>query len=174
MNPQVLLHICCACCGTSVIEHLQQKGYSVIGYFFNPNIYPAEEYKKREDNLAALEKQYAIAIIREEYLPEAFDMIAAGLEQEKEGGERCAKCFHLRLKRAYLFAKKNNIPFFTSTLSVSTHKNYETIKDIGLSLNKDMFLAIDFKKDGGAKKSVDISKQLGLYRQKYCGCKFSI
>jgi len=171
---QILLHICCACCGTSVIEHLQQKGYSVTGYFYNPNIYPEEEHRKRETNLSALEKQYSIAIIREEYFPEAFTTLTRGLEQEKEGGERCARCFHLRLKRTYLFAVKNKIPFFTSTLSVSTHKNFDTIKEIGLSLDKNMFLAIDFKKDGGAKKSVDLSKQLGLYRQKYCGCAFSI
>jgi len=174
MNQSVLLHICCACCSTSVIEQLKQNAFSVTGYFYNPNIYPEEEYRKREDDLKKIEEYFSIRVLRESYDHTAFLSVTKGFEQEKEGGERCARCFELRLRKTYETAIENNLSFFTSTLSVSAYKDFDRIKTIGIAINKDCFLAVDFKKRDGFKKSVELSRQLGLYRQKYCGCEFSM
>ena len=144
-KPKLLLHSCCAPCSTSVLE-LLTKYFKVDIFYYNPNIYPENEYLKRKK------------------------------EQEKEGGSRCKKCISLRMKEACKYAKENNYDFFTTTLSVSPHKNSKMINEIGYSLETEYsmpYLYSDFKKKEGYKRSILLSKKYNLYRQNYCGCKYS-
>ena len=170
----VLLHICCGPCAVGAVKQLQNEGYHVIGYFFNPNIYPKEEYLLRKASIEKIENILQAKILKEEYMPRLFYTRIQGFEKAKEGKERCTICFRMRLEKTFLYAKKNNIDFFTSTLSISPHKNFEAIKRIGMSINKEKFLAKDFKKKDGFKISMELAKELNLYRQSYCGCEFSM
>ncbi|MCD6539179.1 MAG: epoxyqueuosine reductase QueH [Candidatus Omnitrophica bacterium] len=170
---KVLLHICCAGCGGVCIERLQEEGFEVLGFFYNPNIHPPEEYLRRQQDLEKLEKEFSLEILSGDYeISEWFNFIK-GYEAEPEGGRRCGLCFELRLRKSYEEMKRKGLDFFTTTLSVSPHKNSRLIKEIGEKIDKDRFLFRDFKKKDGFKRSVELSKKLGLYRQNYCGCLFS-
>ncbi|MGI6746520.1 MAG: epoxyqueuosine reductase QueH [Acutalibacteraceae bacterium] len=179
-RPLLLLHTCCAPCGSYVLKYLSEY-FDIDVLYYNPNIFPSEEYAKR---LSELEKLCALGnfsgrvqLIEIGYYPERFDEAAKGLENEPEGGARCEKCFRLRLTEAALEAKKRNADRFSTTLSVSPHKNSALLNQIGGELEKEYnirYLYSDFKKRGGYKKSIELSKKYGLYRQDYCGCEFSI
>lgn len=179
-KPTLLLQCCCAPCSSAVLERLQ--GYFNLKiYFYNPNIYPEEEYKKRFsefDKLLSSEVLNANAqIIPSVYEPEKFYEAAKGFEDEKEGGARCKKCFILRLSETARKAKEIGADYFCTTLTVSPHKNAELINKIGLQAEKEYgvkYLVSDFKKKEGYKRSTELSNKLGLYRQNYCGCKYSI
>lgn len=177
MNSQkdLLLHICCAPCSTASIERLKNN-YNVTGIFYNPNIYPEKEYLKRLKETEKYCQHFGINLIKFDYSHlEWLDKIK-GLEREKEGRKRCLKCFKIRLDKVAKEAKERDFDFFTTTLSISPHKNFEDIKKIGDELAKKYkinFLAIDFKKQDGFKKSLELSKRHNLYRQNYCGCEFS-
>ena len=170
---KVLLHICCAGCATVCIERLQQEGFNISGLFYNPNIYPGEEYKRRRDDLDIISKKYALNIIESDYDAANWLDFVKGCEKEKEGGKRCALCFEFRLKKAYEVILKEEIDFFTTTLTISPHKKSNVIHAIGRMIGQERFLCRDFKKKEGFKESIALSKGLGLHRQHYCGCIYS-
>ncbi|AAS12641.1 epoxyqueuosine reductase QueH [Treponema denticola] len=181
-DKTLLLHSCCAPCSSSVILKLAPF-FKLTVFYYNSNIDTSEEYEKRaeeqrhlisiynEENLSS----HKIEIIKEAYDPQEFYEISQGLEDCPEGGERCMRCYLLRLKKTAERAKKDGFDFFTSTLSVSPLKNAEKLNTIGLSLESEgcKWLPSDFKKRNGYLDSINLSKKYGLYRQDYCGCKYS-
>ncbi len=177
-KPRMLLHSCCGPCSTSVISTLRED-YELTVFFYNPNIHPEEEYIRRRDEQLRFIREFddSITFIEGEYDSEAFCAAASGLESEPEGGSRCRECFILRLKRAAHEAAAGHFDFFTTTLTVSPHKNAALINEIGESLAAEggvPWLHSDFKKKDGFLRSIRMSKEYGLYRQNYCGCIFSL
>lgn len=169
----VLLHICCGVCAIECIDRLQQEGFMTGGLFFNPNIHPKEEYERREKELSIVERESGVTIHRAPYTPSAWHTVCDPFAKEKEGGARCRKCFSMRLKETYAFAKENSFDYFTTTLTISPHKKSSVIFDIAGSIS-DTFLAVDFKKKDGFKRTQALSKKHGIYHQTYCGCVYSI
>ena len=169
--PSVLLHSCCGPCSTSVIDTLKSRCRLTV-FFYNPNVMPRAEYDLRLDAqrkvLTSQGITKEVALIEGEYDVENFLAAARGLECEKEGGARCAKCFYLRLKRTAECAKNGGFDYFTTTLTVSPHKNAQLINEIGQKVAKEVgvpFLPCDFKKNNGYLNSIRVSKELYLYRQ---------
>lgn len=176
-NKKILLHACCAICSGYPIENLREAGYEPVVYFYNPNIYPDAEYQKRLEAERTLCSHFGVELIEEEYTPEEFYTIAKGFENEPERGKRCDKCFELRLKKTIKKAEELGIDTITTSLVISPHKNFNKITATGVKLCENTpveYLGIDFKKKDGFLKTNRISKELNLYRQHYCGCKFSI
>ena len=177
MKNRILLHACCAICSGYPITMLKSMGYEVIVYYYNPNIYPVEEYQKRLEAQRTLCKHLEVELIEGEYNPEEFYKAAQGFENEPEKGKRCDKCFELRLIKTAKLAKELKIEEFTTSIVISPHKNYQKLTEIGeriASENNLTYKAIDFKKQDGFLKSNTLAKSLNLYRQHYCGCKFAI
>ena len=174
---KILLHACCAICSGYPISLLKDMGYEVIVYFYNPNIYPKSEYIKRLEAQKTLCAYYNVELIIGDYDTENFYTVAKGLENEPEKGKRCDKCFYLRLRKTAQLAKELEIKEFTTSIVISPHKNFQKLTDIGEIIAKDFqltYIAVDFKKKDGFLKTNKISKELNLYRQNYCGCKFSL
>lgn len=178
-KKSLLLHACCAPCSSYVMEYLSEY-FDISLLFYNPNIYPSEEYQKRLSEVKRLIGEMPlkaeVKIIEGRYEPSEFFEISKGLEQAEEGGERCFKCYRLRLEEAAREAKKGGFDFFTTTLSISPHKNAQKLNEIGEELEKQYgvkYLYADFKKKEGYKRSIELSRIYGLYRQNYCGCGFS-
>ncbi len=167
----LLLHCCCGPCSTSSIERLRDEGYEPVLFFGNSNIYPVQEAQKRFENVEKVASHFSLRLIRHEYNHKAWLQEIAGHESDPEKGERCSICFAYNLKEAAQEAEKQGIPYFTTTLTVSPHKNSSIIFSIGDTW--DEFVAIDFKKRAGYQKSIELSRLLELYRQDYCGCEFS-
>lgn len=176
-KPTLLLHVCCAPCSSHCLSVLEPY-FDITVFYYNPNIQPFEEYQRRLEE----EKRYLsvvhpnINVIDVEYDGEKFDELAKGLENLKEGGERCKKCYRLRLERTAKFAKENGFDYFTTTLTVSPYKHSATLNEIGEEVANAYgvsYLFSDFKKQNGYQHSIELSKQYNLYRQDYCGCKFS-
>ena len=182
-REKILLHSCCAPCSSAVIERLIDR-FDVVVFYYNPNIYPEEEYLKRKTEqiryIGILAKKYGkdrISFLDFDYDKESFYSAIKGLEDEKEGGARCPVCFKLRLEKTAETAKENGFDLFSTTLTVSPHKNSEIILSIGRSLEKTKnikFLDENFKKQDGYKRSIELSKENNLYRQYYCGCEFAL
>ena len=170
---KVLLHICCAGCTTTCIERLQNEGFEVIGFFYNPNIHPESEYSQRRKDLDIIKKEYGIDIIEAEYDVDNWFKQVKGYESEPEGGTRCNICFKMRLERTYTQMIRDGLDFFTTTLTISPHKNSKAINSYGQDISKEHFLVRDFKKQDGFVDSAKRSKSLNLYRQSYCGCVYS-
>lgn len=173
---KLLLHSCCGPCSTWVIEVLK-RDYDLTIFYTNSNIYPHSEYQKRLEEQKRYAKIVGIDVIEDVYDEKEFLQFVKGLEFEKEGGERCKKCFEFRLKRTAKFAKENNFEVFSTTLTVSPHKDFEIINQIGkeiADMNHLEFLEGNFKKQNGFKNSIEISKKYDIYRQNYCGCRFSL
>lgn len=170
----VLLHICCGICSGGAIQKLIDDGYSVKGYFYNPNIHPEEEYQRRLSVAKTVAEIFNIDLMIGEYHPEAWLEKVRGLEGEPEGGRRCAICFKMRLEQTFKEAQESGTEYFTSTLSISPHKDIRLINQTGVSIAPQNFLPYDFKKENGFKKAIDFSKSHNLYRQNYCGCSFSL
>jgi predicted adenine nucleotide alpha hydrolase (AANH) superfamily ATPase len=177
--PTLLLHSCCAPCSSYVLEYLS-KYFKITIFFYNPNIYPLEEYSRRVKEqtkfISDLKVKHKIDFIEGKYDTESFYGIAKGLEEEREGGARCFKCYELRLKEAAIMAKEKGYDYFTTTLSISPHKNSQKLNEIGKKLSDEYntkYLYSDFKKKEGYKRSIELSKEYNLYRQDYCGCVFS-
>jgi len=177
--PRLLLHCCCAPCASSVIEQLSPY-FSIALLFYNPNIRPREEHDKRAADMGKLlaSGQFinGIELIIRDGGVSDFDGIIRAFPDEAEGGERCKACFELRLAETALDAKTGGYDCFATTLSVSPHKNAALINSIGSRLADEQgirFLQADFKKRDGYKRSVELSKLYGLYRQDYCGCRRS-
>lgn len=178
--PNLLLHSCCAPCSSYVLEYLSQY-FHITVYYYNPNIYPEEEYrhraKEQQEFIQRIPQKYPIQFMEGQYETKRFYDMAKGLEQVKEGGERCYKCYHLRLEDTAKLAKEKGFDYFTTTLSISPHKNAQWLNEIGQLLAKDYkvsYLVSDFKKKNGYKRSVELSSDYDMYRQEYCGCIFSM
>ncbi len=183
MKKKILLHSCCAPCSTAVIERLVQD-FDITILYYNPNIYPKEEYLKRKSEEIKYVKMFneknhdcQITMLDCDYDAEKFYEKTKGFEAEREGGARCAICFRLRLEETAKQAKQNGFDIFGTTLTVSPHKNAEVINAIGMALEKEYkveYLVSNFKKQNGYKRSVELAKENGLYRQNYCGCEFAL
>lgn len=174
---KILLHACCAPCASYPIQKLSSSGFLAEVFFYNPNIYPQKEYEIRKNELKNYCNSANITYIEGEYEKEKYYEIIKGLESEPEKGLRCEKCFYLRLLKTAQKAKELNIDCFTTTLSVSPHKNSKQIFKIGKIVEKETgieFLEFDFKKQDGFKISRQIAKENNMYFQQYCGCEFSI
>ena len=202
-KPRLLLHACCGPCSSAVLERLADF-FDISIFYYNPNIHPTAEYERRLEELAFfLEKRYdktnenLPALIRTDYNPDDF-FAAVNIKdfperaQEPERGERCFACYRLRMKKAAFYALKNGFDYFTTTLSISPHKDAAKINAIGAALEQELkapcsasnaslgqntavprYLYADFKKRNGYKRSLEISADYGLYRQDYCGCIYS-
>lgn len=178
-NPSLLLHSCCAPCSSYVLEYLCNY-FHITVFYYNPNIYPYEEYTKRvkeqKQFILNFDDNNRINFIEGSYDSEKFYIVSKGLEKEKEGGERCFKCYKLRIEETAKLAKEKNYDYFTTTLTISPYKNAQKLNCIGKDLAdkyKVKYLYSDFKKKNGYKRSIELSKEYNLYRQKYCGCVFS-
>lgn len=177
-KPKLLLHSCCAPCSSYVLEYLS-KHFDITVLYYNPNIYPEKEYFFRENEQERFINQVFsndVKFKKEEYNPDEFYTAVKGLEGIKEGGERCFKCYHLRLEKTAQIAKENNFDYFTTTLSISPYKNAEKLNEIGEILSGKYgvkYLISDFKKKNGYKRSTELSREYNIYRQDYCGCVFS-
>ena len=172
----LLLHVCCGPCSTHSIEVLKTK-YSPVVFWSNSNIFPLEEYELRLQAGRTVARHHGLEFVEDSYDHRAWLQAIAGEESAPEKGPRCAKCFAFSFGRAAQFAKRRGIQRFTTTLTISPHKDAETIFGIGdqVAEGTDLdFVAIDFKENGGFQKSIQISKTLNLYRQRYCGCEFSL
>ena len=172
---RILLHSCCAPCSAYVIQELI-KEYKVTLFYFNPNIFPEEEYQRRFREAQKYLEKIKVDLIEGEYDHQAWLEKVKGHEQEPEKGKRCHICYKYRLEKTALEAQKLSFNTFCSTLSISPHKDAEMINQIGLELAKKYgieYLESDWKKQEGFKKACDISKSEGFYRQEYCGCEFS-
>jgi predicted adenine nucleotide alpha hydrolase (AANH) superfamily ATPase len=175
LKPKILVHICCVGCGVYVSRELREN-YEPVLYFYNPSIYPAEEYEKRLKEAKKIAKKFQLKIIAEKYNHKPWLKKIKGREKDPERGERCLICYKDRLKKTAIRAQKMNFLFFTTTLTTSPHKDATAIIKIGQEMGKKYgvnFLEKDFKKQDGFKKSACLAKDLGLYRQNYCGCEFS-
>ena len=179
-TPRLLLHSCCAPCSSYVLEYLSEY-FSVTVFYYNPNIFPAEEYEKRVKEQEALilrrPAKHRISFLEGPYEQERFYEMAKGLELEPEGGERCFRCYHLRLLEAAQMARAGAFDYFTTTLSISPLKDSEKLNEIGEKLAREYgvaYLNSDFKKRNGYKRSIELSREYGLYRQDYCGCVYSL
>lgn len=178
--PRLFLHSCCAPCSSYVLEYLSEY-FSITVFYYNPNIYPDEEYWKRvqeqKEFIARFPASHPIEFMEGRFEKEKFYQMARGLEEVPEGGERCFKCYELRLREAAEYARQLHMDYFTTTLSISPMKNAEKLNEIGKKLEKEYgvtYLVSDFKKRNGYKRSVELSKEYGMYRQDYCGCVFSM
>ena len=172
----VLLHCCCAPCATSVTERVIKTIKPVL-YYYNPNIYPEAEYLKRLSELEKLARHFSLELISEPYDENEFLGAIAGFENEKEGGARCPVCFRVRLEKTATRAKREGLAAFCTTLTVSPHKNAAIVNAIGeevAAARNILWIPSDFKKRNGYLRSCQMCRELDIYRQNYCGCRFSI
>lgn len=178
-RKNLLLHACCAPCSSYVLEYLTDF-FDISLLYYNPNIFPESEYLKRVEQvkklLSEIPLKSSVRLVEGRYDPKEFFELSKGLETVPEGGERCFKCYRLRLEEAAREAKKGGFDYFTTTLSISPHKNADKLNEIGEELEGQYgvkYLYADFKKKNGYKRSIELSRIYGLYRQDYCGCVFS-
>jgi epoxyqueuosine reductase len=183
----LLLHACCAPCSSYVLEYLASY-FEITVYYYNPNIYPPEEYFRRLEELQKFLPIFppavknSVKLVTAQYNPGEYDAAVQiektpSLADEQERGERCRRCYLLRMKTAYEYAAANNFGWFTTTLSISPFKDAEKINTIGNCLQTEKgpgFLTSDFKKKNGFLRSLQLSSEFGLYRQQYCGCRYSL
>ena len=176
-KPKLLLHVCCAPCSSGCLLELVEF-FDITIYYYNPNISPLDEYQKRLlESVNFTQKVYPqIKVIDAEYDNNHFEELVKGFESQPEGGSRCKICYKMRLEKTAQYAKDNGFDFFTTTLTISPYKNSKILNEIGENVAKQYgvkYLFSDFKKNDGYKKSIENSKKYGLYRQNYCGCKYS-
>ena len=177
--PSLLIHSCCAPCSSYVLEYLSQY-FKITVLYYNPNIFPDEEYQYRineqERLIKAMDFKYQVDFIATDYTPLDFYSAVKGYEKEPEGGKRCEICFRVRLEYAGKLAAQQEFEYFTTTLSISPLKNSDLLNEIGGAVAEKYgvkYLHSDFKKKNGYKRSVELSKEYELYRQNYCGCVYS-
>lgn len=177
--PSLLLHTCCAPCSSYCIEYLSNY-FNITVLYYNPNIYPESEYIHRKSEqirlISEMKTKYPVKFIDCDFESEKFYETVKGMENCREGGERCFKCYRLRLEKAANVASQNGFEFFTTSLTISPLKNAAKINEIGEELANEYkvkFLPSDFKKKEGFKRSIELSKEYNLYRQNYCGCVYS-
>ena len=179
-TPRVLLHSCCGPCSSAVLEYITQY-FDVTLLWYNPNLYPKEEFDRRFKTQVELIEKMGLAdkvnILAEPWKSEDYYRRVKGLENEPEGGKRCAECVRLRLLETARLAKHYGYDYFCTTLTLSRHKDAVLINTIGEEIAKAVgvsWLPSDFKKRNGENRSIELSEQYGLYRQLYCGCEFSL
>ena len=179
-TPSLLLHSCCAPCSSYVLEYLSRY-FKITVFYYNPNIYPEEEFYKRRSEqerfISQLPTKNPISFIGTEHMSEEFYKAVKGLEHIREGGERCFACYRLRLEESAIAARNMGADYFTTTLSISPMKNARKLNEIGDELGEKYgvkYLFSDFKKRNGYKRSTELSREYGIYRQNYCGCVFSL
>ena len=179
-TPKLLLHACCGPCSSYVLEYLSNY-FEITILYYNPNIYPEEEYNRRLNELInfvpKIKYKNKVTVISDEYVPKDYYNTVKGLELLGEKSKRCYECYKLRMKRACIYAKENNYDYFTTTLSISPYKVSDWINEIGMNLEKEFnvkYLYADFKKRNGYKRAQELSKEFNMYRQDYCGCSFSL
>jgi predicted adenine nucleotide alpha hydrolase (AANH) superfamily ATPase len=177
--PKLLIHSCCAPCSSYCLEYLSEY-FSITVFYYNPNIYPEEEYIRRveeQQNLIhTMQFKHPVSFLLGDYRPEDYYQFVKGYEQEPEGGERCFLCYRMRLREAAELAAKGGYDYFTTTLSISPYKNASKLNEIGEELAAEYgvrYLPSDFKKRNGYKRSIELSREYNLYRQDYCGCVYS-
>lgn len=177
--PSLFLHACCAPCSSYCLEYLSRY-FKITVFYYNPNIYPHKEYEKRVGELKRFIEEFPaenkIELVVGEYDSEAFFEAVKGFEDVKEGGERCFRCFKLRLSEGAKKAAELGFSYFTTTLTISPLKNAAKLNEIGEECAEKYgvkWLPSDFKKKEGYKRSIELSREYGLYRQDYCGCVFS-
>lgn len=177
--PTLLLHSCCAPCSSYVLEYLSNH-FQITIFYYNPNISEEKEYRKRVEEqkrlISELPVKYPIAFLEGKYDKESFETAIKGLEHLGERSKRCYACYYLRLSEAARVAKEKGMDYFTTTLSVSPHKNANWLNEIGEQMEQEYgvpYLYSDFKKRNGYKRSIELSEQYHLYRQDFCGCKYS-
>lgn len=177
--PRLLLHSCCAPCSSYVLEYLSEF-FDITVFYYNPNIFPESEYTKRiieqQKLIYDMPMKYSASFIAGPYDSERFYAMSKGMEDMKEGGARCFACYALRLEETAKLAREGEFDYFTTTLTISPLKNAEKLNEIGNKLAEQYgvtYLPSDFKKKNGYKRSIELSKEYGLYRQDYCGCEFS-
>ena len=180
VKPKLLLHVCCAPCSSYVLEYLNEY-FDITVFYYNPNISSYEEYDKRLKEEQRFVKEYPfkenIKVINGDYDNDRFEELIKGLEEVKEGGARCFKCYRLRLEESAKYAKDHGFDYFTTTLTISPYKNSQVLNEIGRELSSKYdikYLYSDFKKKNGYKRSIELSHEYNLYRQDYCGCKYSL
>ena len=174
-RKKLLLHACCAPCSSYVLEYLSGI-FEITLFFYNPNITEAEEYERRKIELIRLAGHFPVRFLEGEYDREVFLNNSRGLEQIPEGGQRCFHCYEQRIRKTAQKAREGEFDFFTTTLSISPHKNADKLNEIGERLAKEYgvrHLPADFKKKNGYKRSIELSSEYDLYRQNYCGCIYS-
>jgi len=171
---KILLHICCGVCAAAVVEKLMTEGHTVTGFFYNPNIHPVDEYERRLGAARRVSDELGFKLIEGPYDRENYFLAVKGHEYDAEGAGRCKICFRLRLEKTYECMKKHMLNAFTTTLSVSPHKDAMVISGIGREIGGERFISADFKKKGGFARSQDLAKEWGLFRQHYCGCIYSL
>lgn len=179
IRPKLLLHSCCAPCSSYVFEYLN-KYFEITAYFYNPNISSKEEFDHRAGELKRFTAEFpmenCVAVVIENYDHYEFLNRVYGKEDLEEGGARCYDCYKLRLEKTAQYAKKNSFDMFTTTLSISPHKNAQWLNEIGKNMAEKYgveYLYSDFKKKNGYKRSCELSTEYNLYRQSFCGCEFS-
>lgn len=177
--PRLLLHSCCAPCSSYTLEYLSRY-FDITVYYFNPNISPKQEFDKRFEEQKRLISQMpfknSVTLVEGDYNYDDFLEIAKGLENVPEGGERCFKCYKMRLESTARFAKEQGFDYFCTTLSISPLKNSQKINELGFEIEEKYgvkWLPSDFKKREGYKRSIQLSREYSLYRQNFCGCVFS-
>ena len=177
--PSLLLHSCCGPCSSYVLEYLSSY-FRITLFYYNPNISEEQEYRKRVEEqkrlIASLPVCYPVQFLEGNYEQERFEEAIAGLEHLGERSARCYACYRLRLEEAAVVAKKMGMDYFTTTLSVSPYKNAQWLNEIGKALEEEYgvpYLYSDFKKRNGYKRSIELSEEYHLYRQDFCGCKYS-
>lgn len=178
-KPSLLLHACCAPCSSYVLEYLNSV-FDITLFFYNPNIFPEEEYVFRANELKRLVSEMgligSVNTVICDFDPVPFEEIAKGRESLPERSDRCTECYRLRLEKTYEYARNKNFDYFSTTLSISPHKDAERLNAIGSGLAAEegpMWLYSDFKKKNGYKRSIELSEKYSLYRQNYCGCIYS-
>lgn len=179
-TPRLLLHACCAPCSSYVLEYLS-KYFEITILYYNPNIYPETEYIRRKEELEKFLTEFKcinkVKLVEMDYVQKEYYKAIKGLETLGEKSKRCYNCYKFRMKKACIYAIENGFDYFTTTLSISPYKISSWINEIGEELEKEYdikYLYADFKKKNGYKRSLELSKKYNLYRQDYCGCKFSI
>ena len=183
VRPKLLVHSCCAPCSSYVLEYLNDY-FDITVLYYNPNISPKEEYEKRKaEQIRFIHERFSndntnnkVSFMDCDYESEKYTKIAKSLEKEPEGGMRCVECFRLRLDKTAELAKLYGFDYFVTTLSISPLKNAQLLNRIGLEISEKYgvsYLPSDFKKREGYKRSIELSKKYGLYRQNFCGCVYS-
>ncbi len=177
--PSLLLHSCCGPCSSYCIEYLSEF-FNITVFYYNPNIYPDEEYyvrvKEQQKFIKEFPAKHKVSFIEGDYDKNSFYEIARGMENEPERGARCLKCYDLRLRRTADVAKEKGFDFFTTTLTISPMKDSQVLNEIGINISNELgvkWLPSDFKKKNGYKRSTELSKEYDMYRQDYCGCVYS-
>ncbi|MGN8738799.1 epoxyqueuosine reductase QueH [Bilifractor sp. HCP3S3_D3] len=178
-TPRLLLHSCCAPCSSYVLEYLSPY-FFITDFYYNPNIAPAEEYRKRVNEMQRLIREmplpHPVEFEEGVYDPDRFYEMARGKEDIPEGGERCFACFEMRLREAAQEALRLHMDYFTTSLSISPLKDAQKLNEIGIRLGEEYgipYLVSDFKKKNGFRRSTELSREYHLYRQNYCGCVYS-